>query len=1348
MLPPPLEPRARSLTVILTHISAAILSLAALATFAAAPSFQTVRIPDGWSVIKGEIEPGLMRSKTTRSPLQVRTAEAQSLPLEAVIKFRATVGDSISVQFQPEDPAQKPLIQFTFRPMEAEYGSITCSADGEPLPLACHYTAVWRTSLQYGWRYPRVKNLWDDPIRKEIGAAYATLAPFSERTFVLRFILGKTGREIWLDDRFVAEVPHPNPNKAHLDITLTKDAQVTSVAFLPFSQKSRYLPLGLDDHSHKKRASTNDPSRSESRSIHGIPFMVPTHDEVALKLSESLYRYRQTKGSGPNVPYVDAGASWPSAFDVDPASLALRVPYRAYQTAWLLASVDDAPNTVPRGEIRFYRQSAGYPASSPFEISEQAIRNGNVRPSGLKTPTGNDIFLVRVPLNTAGLYGLRDAQGRFLDLELCKPTALGRSYPDPIYYGEHPAGLPSSLRILGITLDEASFDFSVTPSSTAFVYERPENPDIKVRVHASRPEAKEAKITALTESFDGQEKHRVTKLLKISPGQHSEIDLTLPCTRSGWHDLQLRVEVAGEERTAPLSLVILPPNTRTYGNAANETRFGIWQLLGHYVPPTSASPLEQPASADRHFAMYRRLGMRRASPVRVGPPQPKADPLVIKEEGLRLLEKYDFLPVGPHTIAGNAFGPEPEQRTKALDRELSNVVDAKRFPGTTYFYGGEWGISRDIQHAPWPRYTGDGDRAFTPQEETNLDRHISIFSDIGRVIRKASPNTKLVLQWGAVNGTFAYARKGFPKELVDMYGMDAPHFELMPEISNVTGSINEIWQFRQEMKRLGWPELPINWTEGPFFPTNPGALTEKEQAEYQIRYWLLAIAYGVEVFESGVVPFDAGNYYGAEHYGAGVFRRTPLECPKPAVAAIATATSMLCGADLTGPIETGSLTTYGLAFSRKRDNAKIHALWRASGSGTVQIKIPGGSAKVTDAMGIERIIAAKDGTIELDLTSSPVWVTDAGAISAIRRTIDPRTSKASAPSAPHRPLAAMTAALWNYDGTPVKAYENNHFGIRRITDPALRIEFAQGEEGFADALAVTLQETSSDRPLANRYGSLVLKKPVVIPGKASALGIHIKGNNSWGRVVYQLRDAKGEIWTSNGTKDDWNCDDTHGWSYVHFDGWRYVRFPLPSSHPYDAARGLETTWWGSSGGDGIVDLPLTLDRIFVEARNEVPWLGQMRTVPDRSYKLSQLVVEYAQDADAEPATLIQSRLRAPVPAWAGPASNLIAKLRSEGTDAIPNTPTFTEPDHFNDGRSMIVHFEETAGATYQLYLSLNADGRGAELHAKAVKNGGTVRGLRPEVPMYLFLTSIGPDKRESKPSAPQKLVTHDNFAEK
>ena len=144
-----------------------------------------------------------------------------------------------------------------------------------------------------------------------------------------------------------------------------------------------------------------------------------------------------------------------------------------------------------------------------------------------------------------------------------------------------------------------------------------------------------------------------------------------------------------------------------------------------------------------------------------------------------------------------------------------------------------------------------------------------------------------------------------------------------------------------------------------------------------------------------------------------------------------------------------------------------------------------------------------------------------------------------------------------------------------------------------------------DRPLANRYAALKLKKPAVIPGKAAALGLWVKGNSSWGRVVFQLRDARGELWTSNGSKDDWNCDDTHGWSYVNFDGWRYVRFPLPGTATWDRSRELETTWWGSRGGNGVVDLPLTLEKIFVEARNEVPWLGEMKTVKNRSYKLSE-----------------------------------------------------------------------------------------------------------------------------------------------
>jgi hypothetical protein len=287
-----------------------------------------------------------------------------------------------------------------------------------------------------------------------------------------------------------------------------------------------------------------------------------------------------------------------------------------------------------------------------------------------------------------------------------------------------------------------------------------------------------------------------------------------------------------------------------------------------------------------------------------------------------------------------------------------------------------------------------------------------------------------------------------------------------------------------------------------------------------------------------------------------------------------------------------------------------------------------------------------------------------------------------------------------------------------------------------------------DRPLATRYGALKLRKPVAIPGKASALGIYIKGNSSWGRIVYQIRDAKGETWISTGTKDDWNCDDTHAWSYVNFEGWRYVRFPLPGTHPHDGARELETTWWGSRGGDGVVDLPLTLEKIIVEARNEVPWLGEMKLVPDRSYKLSRLLAEYESEEDATPAVLARNKLRMPLPVWSGPAENLIAKLNAEGTGPTTEIREFAEPTHFNDGRRMVVRFDEAPGLKYNLYLSIYPDGRGADLIKAGVKNDEQVTGLKPETPMYLFLTAVGADKKESKPSKAYKLITHDNFAEK
>jgi len=68
---------------------------------------------------------------------------------------------------------------------------------------------------------------------------------------------------------------------------------------------------------------------------------------------------------------------------------------------------------------------------------------------------------------------------------------------------------------------------------------------------------------------------------------------------------------------------------------------------------------------------------------------------------------------------------------------------------------------------------------------------------------------------------------------------------------------------------------------------------------------------------------------------------------------------------------------------------------------------------------------------------------------------------------------------------------------------------------------------------------------------------------------------------------------------------------------------------------------------------------------------------------------------------------------------------------------MVIRFDEGEGLKYNLYLSIYPDGRGADLLKAGVKNGDQVVGFRPEVPMYLFLTSINADKRSTASTMPK-----------
>jgi hypothetical protein len=1336
------------------------------AAHGAPPSFRDTAAPGGWTNLSGRAADGTLLRAGPGAPLLAQTTEPLPLPVEATFRLRLPAGeDGVTIDARAAGAEKAPaLLQATVTRGQGNSAGFSALSDGRVLACVLGVHAGLFGEGRLSWRFPSVENLWDERDRLEIGSAFAGLQPFDEKVFVLRLVLTEGSRQVWLDDRLVGEDTGAapvmeatkqqmleyapgrvaNPRQARFAIRFAGGAGVLSADFRAPEKTGAYVPLRLDSWSQDR----NEPDRSESPPTlaalsGGVPMWMAAANPPAVDLGRSLFRYRLTYGPGPNTPYLQAMACWPSPFTLDPCRLSFRVPYRDYQTAWLLAWVDDSqPEGVPEGNVSFYRQNAGFPVNHPFEIGAEAIRQGRVMPLNLKTPAGKPLYLVKVPLDSNELYGMSDLAGAFVDMELTKPVSVMRSYPDPIYYGCHPVGRPSSIRVAGITLEEVPFGFKLLPGRYGHVFERPEKPSYAVALTnwTDRPLAVEVRLRA--RGYDGGETGGAQAKLAIPPRGGGVAKLDFDLQKLGWHQVAVEVAAAGVTRGVSQALVLLPPDTRTWGTAANETRFGssdgggpgpegigVWTPNTHYSPPLNRQ--EQGA----HYTMLRRLGRT---------------PFMSNHT--------------PHRGADDSKwrNPDGSYNQEYIEGFIrAEYADWARFRDPILYYSAEWAVSQAAQHSPWPLYTGQGLRDLTPEERATVERHIKIFTSTGRALRKVLPNVRLGAFYGPPLGTIAYLRAGMPADLVDWIGMDSPQFELMPEISNVGWALgSELWQVQQEIKRLRWPQIPIDWCEGPFYNTQPGALTETEQAESLVRACLVAVANGVEKFTGldGNTAFgDAGSSFGAEHYGGGYFTRPPLFYPKPAVAAFATMTAMLNRSDVVGPVDTGVPTTLCLALKRTKEATSIFALWRIHGAQEAVLRVRGvARPMLTDSMGNAAPLEARDGKVAIALSALPVWLTGVEKIEGFEFAA-PRYDET--PAAVTRPLAAFESKNWTYNGAADPRYEKHHFSEFKTADPELRAEFDQGEKGAQVAVALPVE--AANRPLATRYGRLVPQKPIEIPGRAEALGVWVKGNASWGRLVYQLRDAKGEVWLSRGTKDDWNCNDPHALGYVSFEGWRYVRFPLPSNYPWDVARNLEFTWWGSYDGergsgppaagavrDGIVDLPLTLEAIFVSARNEVPVLGRMLTIPERTYALSGLVAEYDDARSATGEAVAANKVRMPLPKWAGPTENPIARLAAEASGAAPAIKAFEEPEQWRDGRNMVIRFDAGEGLSYKLYLSLYADGRGAGLFKANVKPGDTVTGFHPGTPVYLFLTATGADKKESKPSPAFPLTTVDRFGMK
>src|SRR5262249_29910460 len=134
---------------------------------------------------------------------------------------------------------------------------------------------------------------------------------------------------------------------------------------------------------------------------------------------------------------------WIGSARRDPARIQLRIPNGHYDALYLVATASGEKDTLPLVTAMFYRPQAGYAESFEAQVPLATAQSKDAVPVPVTLANGKEVnlWLVKIPLDPGRLSSFADLDT--VEIELTKKVVLHRSYPDPIIYGWHQAGLPS-----------------------------------------------------------------------------------------------------------------------------------------------------------------------------------------------------------------------------------------------------------------------------------------------------------------------------------------------------------------------------------------------------------------------------------------------------------------------------------------------------------------------------------------------------------------------------------------------------------------------------------------------------------------------------------------------------------------------------------------------------------------------------------------------------------------------------------------------------------------------------------------------------------------------------------------
>lgn len=963
----------------------------------------------------------------------------------------------------------------------------------------------------------------------------------------LRIEFEPGGIAFWLDDRYLGRAELA---AATLSLALKPGHSLLAAAVGTCADHGRYLPLRLGGY---RRA--GDPSAAKcpvppgAQTLEGVPFHVAAPEE---SIDVGLSRWLD-EASGPD-DFTDDYYTR-SAFDGAPESIILAVPTGEYAWAHVLCAADPDPAKTPVLTLRLTR-FLGDSFDSGGRGDAFADTTVRVEPGALRQ--------IRVPLRSGHIPDVLDETGtthgrstQLLDLELTKE--LGQA--TKLNHANHstkPLGKPSAVRVFALTLERSPLRVRLAARQAGNIFYASERPELVLSVaNVSDARFSGEAICDLTDFYGAA--RRASAQVAVEPGRTELVRLDVSGPKLGWFSAGVRV-TRGDETVwdTTTSFAVLPPDTR---RAGQESPFGTWWFRDSHIGTKNVADVAP---------LLQRLGFRHVCPGGAGPSGEE-----LAKHGLSI----SMLP--------NLMRAKIADTEKAIDAAVKAHPDAR---WALIFH--EHGFGEPIVFPP--EFIGQPVPKLNEKQEEQFKKRWDQATEVSKLYRAKYPQIKLIFGNSSLPFAVEFMRRGYPRELVDAFGDEDLGQLLMPEYP--PQAFKSVY-FQREYQKLYQYDVPVTTTyEWRGRPTTPGCLTEREQAELYARDGLQCLAYRMPHINVALLHDVGDSYYYSRWGGTGLLRRWPLLNPKPSYAALATLTRELDGAMFTRYLASNSPSLYICEF--QRGGEWVYALWTPRGEREVALTFDRDAPRtVTDSMG-----NVQQG--KLLVSSLPCYLRTTAKIT--RALAGPTTCEA-----PPAKLAVVDdlcdAGKWAVVAERDAALEKGHFDFPRRqgeADVAVRDDAEKGK-----ALEVKLLPQADVPPLCPRYLVLKPKEPVPVPGQPRAIGAWVKGNSSWGRVMWEFEDAKGERFFSiSASEEGWMVGDWKARSYLNFDGWNYLQVKLLTWYE-SGFYGPERCDWHFTA-EGRVDFPVKVTRLVLELRDRVVHLTDLVPVPEPAVRLRGLSAGY------------------------------------------------------------------------------------------------------------------------------------------